>query len=108
MSTRPRSPITNMHFHLWILVDGTGLLNLRGSDLEFSPLFFAHVIVTVDRKVYLHLAKSDRFTDAIYNHCYMEGITVIPKTYDSLLVNIHEVVCLRMRFNCAHQSPDFE
>ena len=26
----------------------TGLLNLRGSDIDFNPIFFAYIIVTMD------------------------------------------------------------
>lgn len=69
-----------------------GLLNLRGSDLKYSPLFFAYLIIMVnERKIFFHLSKSDRFNAKIYNHFYMEGIDVEPMPYD-VLINIREVV----------------
>lgn len=68
-----------------------GLLNLRGSDIEYNPVFFAYVIITND-ELHIYLLNEQRFTDKIYNHFYTEDVDVILKEYNNTLAGINNVV----------------
>lgn len=68
-----------------------GLLNLRGSDIENNPVFFAYVILT-QTELQLYVLKEDRITNRIENHFSQENIDVVVKEYNSTLAGINNVV----------------
>lgn len=69
-----------------------GLLNLRGSDFDFTPLFFAYVIIT-ENETYLYLMKQERATtNKIDNHFQTEHIDIITNEYNNTLAGINVVV----------------
>lgn len=69
-----------------------GLLNLRGSDFEYSPLFFAYVIIT-EYDTYLYLLKQERATtNKIDNHFLTEHIDILINEYSNILAGITNVV----------------
>lgn len=76
------------------LDDIAWLLNLRGTDIESNPVFFAYIIIT-QKELDLYLLKSDRYDNRIYNHFYKEGITVNVKEYNNTLNGIINVVSAR-------------
>lgn len=64
------------------------LLNLRGSDIDYNPVFYAYAIVTVDKKVIL-FANSFRFdTDVL--HILSEN-NVIVKDYEEFWVYLRKL-----------------
>lgn len=56
------------------------LLNLRGSDIEYNPVFYGYVIVTDKGEVTL-FADSQRFDSPVAN--YLSNINVIVKPYSA-------------------------
>lgn len=69
-----------------------GLLNLRGSDFDYAPLFFAYVII-VEHDTYLYLLKQERATtNKIDNHFQTEHIDVIINEYNNTVTGINSVV----------------
>lgn len=69
-----------------------GLLNLRGSDFEYAPLFFAYAIVT-DNDTYLYVLKEERANNnKIDNHFQTEHTDVIIREYNNILAGISLVV----------------
>lgn len=69
-----------------------GLLNLRGSDFDYAPLFFAYVII-VEYDTYLYLLKQERATtNKIDNHFQTEHIDVIINEYNNTVTGINSVV----------------
>lgn len=57
-----------------------GLLNLRGSDIDYNPVFFAYVIVSTS-SVYLFIDES-KLSDAVTEHFRSEKLQVTVKPYD--------------------------
>lgn len=69
-----------------------GLLNLRGSDFEYLPVFFAYAIIT-ENEARLYLMKQDRAkTNKIDNHFQTEHIDIITSEYNDTLAGINLVV----------------
>lgn len=69
-----------------------GLLNLRGSDFDYAPLFFAYVII-VEHDTYLYLLKQERATtNKIDNHFQTERVDVIINEYNNTVTGINSVV----------------
>lgn len=77
-----------------------GLLNLRGSDIEANPVFFAYALLTLT-ELHLYILDKDRIKYNIENHFYVEGIEVIPKEYNTTLAGINNVV----RVDCVAHFP---
>lgn len=73
------------------IVSILGLLNLRGTDIENSPVFFAYVILT-QTDLQLYIMKEDRVTSRIENHFSQESIDVVVKEYNGTLAGINNVV----------------
>uniref|UniRef100_A0A182P193 Aminopeptidase P N-terminal domain-containing protein n=1 Tax=Anopheles epiroticus TaxID=199890 RepID=A0A182P193_9DIPT len=66
------------------------LLNLRGSDIRYNPVFFAYLIVSHGN---LHLfTNPDRINDTIRGHFETEGITVDVRDYRDILAGVEEYV----------------
>lgn len=69
-----------------------GLLNLRGSDFEYAPLFFAYVIID-EHNMSLFLLKKERAeTNKVANHFQTEHIDVSIEEYNATLTGINNVV----------------
>lgn len=69
-----------------------GLLNLRGSDFDYAPLFFAYVIIA-EHDTYLYLLKQERATtNKIDNHFQTEHIDIIINEYNNTVTGINTVV----------------
>lgn len=72
--------------------NGTGLLNLRGSDFEYLPLFFAYAIIT-EKDTFLYLMNQKRAkNNKIDNHFYTEHIDISINEYNDILSGINLVV----------------
>lgn len=72
-------------------IERPGLLNLRGSDIEYSSMFYAYVIV-MEKEVHLYLLDEQRITDSIKQHFQNEGIFVTEFSYKDTLTGINRVV----------------
>lgn len=70
-----------------------GLLNLRGSDFAYLPVFFANAIIT-DKDCYLYLMNHERATknNKIVNHFQTELIDIDIKEYNETNTGINLVV----------------
>ncbi|XP_065081574.1 xaa-Pro aminopeptidase ApepP-like [Ochlerotatus camptorhynchus] len=65
------------------------LLNLRGSDIRYNPIFFGYVIVS--RGQILLFTNPDRINETIQEHFRSEGITVIVREYGQILAGIKDL-----------------
>ncbi|XP_050067601.1 xaa-Pro aminopeptidase ApepP-like [Anopheles maculipalpis] len=66
------------------------LLNLRGSDIRYNPVFFAYLIVSHGN---VHLfTNPDRINDTIRAHFTAEGIVVDVRDYRDILAGVEEYV----------------
>lgn len=72
------------------LDDIAWLMNMRASDIEYSPVFFSYAIIT-QTELFLYI-KEDRITDELREHFTNEGITVIVKDYDDIINGINSLV----------------
>lgn len=72
----------------------TGLLNLRGSDFEYTPLFFAYGIVT-EETTYLYMLKQERITTEIDNHFQTDYIDIKIHEYNETMAGINTVVSIQ-------------
>lgn len=61
------------------LDDIAWLLNLRGSDIDYNPVFYSHLIISDDRKITL-FADNDRFDTKVQDAMAANNITVLPYT----------------------------
>lgn len=68
----------------------TGLLNLRGSDITFNPVFFSYVIVT-HTDVYLFV-DNNKLDVSVPNHFESENVCVIIQPYDKLHTFFNDIV----------------
>ncbi|KAG4080277.1 hypothetical protein HA402_010769 [Bradysia odoriphaga] len=59
-----------------------GLLNMRGSDIEYNPVFFAYVIVTLD-KIYLFLDQAKLPSNAT-DHFEQNQVKIELLSYDGI------------------------
>lgn len=55
------------------------LLNLRGSDIEYNPVFFSYAIVTTDKQVVL-FCNNKKFDTAVAEHLKTNNVVVKPYT----------------------------
>lgn len=80
------------HFFLCPLAK-TGLLNLRGSDFDYLPVFFSYAIMT-ENTTYLYLMNHERATKSnkIDNHFQTEHIDIATNEYNDTLAGINMVV----------------
>ncbi|XP_062547099.1 xaa-Pro aminopeptidase ApepP-like [Armigeres subalbatus] len=62
------------------------LLNLRGTDILYTPVFFAYLIVTQSEIVLF--TNQDRINETIQEHFQEEGISVTVRDYDAILSGI--------------------
>lgn len=72
-----------------------GLLNLRGSDIEYSSVFYAYMIVTV-KDLHLYILDQRRISDSIQGHFFAEGIEVTHFDYKDHTAGINKVVSIGM------------
>lgn len=68
-----------------------GLFNLRGSDIEANPVFFAYAILTL-KELHLYVLNRNRINYDIENHFYVERIEVMVNEYNTTLAGINNVV----------------
>lgn len=59
------------------LDDIAWLLNLRGTDIDYNPVFYSHLIISDDRKITL-FADNDRFDTKVQDAMAANNITVLP------------------------------
>lgn len=66
---------------------------MRGSDLEYAPLFFSYVIIGKN-DTYLYLLKLERATvdNKIYNHFQTEQVDIWSYEYNTTLSGIQSFV----------------
>lgn len=84
--------IISLHSFSIQLFVSLGLLNLRGSDFEFLPVFFAYAIIT-ENETHLYLMKKERAaTNKIDNHFQTEHIDIMTNEYNDTLAGINLVV----------------
>lgn len=70
----------------------TGLLNLRGSDIKYNPVFYSYVIVThTDVYLFIDEKKLDKF---VPEHFKNENLSVIIKPYDILYEFFNDIVSI--------------
>lgn len=58
------------------------LLNLRGSDISYNPVFFSYVVLSMDQ-VHLFVEEA-KLTPAVYNHFNVENLQVTVHLYEKL------------------------
>lgn len=68
-----------------ICVSFEGLLNLRGLDIPYNPVFFAYVILTAS-EVHLYVEQPSRITEEIEKHFQEEGVEDEIKVFDYNLI----------------------
>lgn len=68
----------------------TGLLNLRGSDIQYNPVFYSYVIVT-HTDVYLFV-DSKKLDTTVPEHFKNENLSVIIQPYDILHAFFNDIV----------------
>ncbi|XP_026292242.1 xaa-Pro aminopeptidase 1 [Frankliniella occidentalis] len=68
------------------------LLNLRGSDIDYNPVFFSYVIVTPN-DVHLFADKS-KLTSAVHDHFNQEGLPVTFHPYEKVYSFLTEEIVL--------------
>ncbi|XP_055587081.1 xaa-Pro aminopeptidase ApepP-like [Uranotaenia lowii] len=66
------------------------LLNMRGSDIRYNPVFFAYVIVS--RSEILLFTNPERINSSVQEHFRSEGITVNVREYNDILKGIEKFV----------------
>jgi len=59
-----------------------GLLNLRGSDIQYNPVFFSYVVISMDQ-VHLFIDEA-KVMPAVYTHFIDEGIQVTVHPYEKI------------------------
>lgn len=70
----------------------TGILNLRGGDFHYLPVFFAYAIIT-EKDCFLYLKDHERaINNKIDNHFLEELIDVAIREYNETLTGINSVV----------------
>lgn len=69
----------------------TGLLNLRGSDIDYNPVFFSYTIITPS-SVHCFVEES-KITGAVRDHFNQEDLAVTLHTYDKVYSFLTEQVC---------------
>lgn len=74
------------------------LLNLRGSDIEYNPVFYSYAIVTLDRAVTLY-ADNSKFDTDVAKH--LSSNNVVVKPYKSFW---SDLVTTSMEFNLANKK----
>lgn len=73
------------------------LLNLRGSDIEYNPVFYSYAIVTKDKRVTLY-ADNKKFDTNVSKHLTANNVTVKP--YESFWDGL---VSLSTEFSSSHK-----
>lgn len=70
-----------------------GLLNLRGLDIPYNPVFFAYVILTAN-EVRLYVLDRSRITTKILDHFEEEGVKDEVKVfeYDLIKAGLTDIV----------------
>lgn len=58
------------------------LLNLRGSDIQYNPVFFSYVVISMDQ-VHLFIDEA-KVVPAVYNHFNDEGVQVTVHPYEKI------------------------
>lgn len=71
----------------------TGLLNLRGKDIRYNPVFYAFVLVSMD-EIQLFVLDRSRITSEIEQHFIWEGIDIVVREYDEIRNGLLEMVNL--------------
>lgn len=67
-----------------------GLLNLRGSDIDYNPVFFSYLMVTrTDVNLYIDPSK---VTQAVHNHFTAEDLNVVFHHYNKIFTHLTEMV----------------
>lgn len=69
----------------------SGLLNLRGSDKNMTPIFFSYVIIT-QNKLSLYLEGKHRYNKKIYNHFYKENVDIEVDSYENTVNAVYQMV----------------
>lgn len=79
-------------FHILV----SGLLNLRGSDITYNPVFYSYVIVT---HTDVHLFIDDKKLDStVSEHFKSENLSVIIQPYDKLHTFFNDIVSMILIF----------
>jgi len=74
----------------------SGLLNLRGSDITYNPVFYSYVIVT---HTDVHLFVDDKKLDStVPEHFKSENLSVIIQPYDKLHTFFNDIVRMILLF----------
>lgn len=83
----------------------SGLLNLRGSDKEMTPIFFSYVIIT-QNKLSLYLEGKHRYNKKIYNHFYKEKVDIEVNSYENTVNAVYQMV-ERKKNNYIYRSKKY-
>lgn len=76
-------------------VFGLGLLNLRGSDKDMTPIFFSYVIIT-QNNISLYLEGKHRYNKKIYNHFYKEKVNIVVDSYENTVNAVYQMVKIQL------------
>lgn len=69
----------------------TGLLNLRGHDIENNAVFYAYALIT-NTTIELYVLNPQRITDDIRAHLQREGVIVEVQNYAEITVGLRRVL----------------
>lgn len=80
-----------------ICVSFKGLLNLRGLDIPYNPVFFAYVILTAN-EVRLYVEQPTRITAEIEKHFQEEGVEdeIKVSDYNLIKTGLKNIVSVNM------------
>lgn len=78
-----------MYLYLVLLI---GLLNLRGSDITYNPVFYSYVIIT-HTDVYLFVDNT-KLDASVPEHLKQENLTVIIQPYEKLHTFFNDIVSI--------------
>lgn len=65
-------------------------LNLRGSDIDYNPVFFSYVIIS-SNKVHLFV-DTEKITDEIRQHFHSENLNVEIHPYEDIKQQLSKLV----------------
>lgn len=68
----------------------TGLFNLRGSDIEYNPVFYSYALITLD-ELYLFVEKC-KLPDGYEEHFNKNGVTVKVNDYENIQSVLKELI----------------
>lgn len=67
-----------------------GLLNLRGSDIPYNPVFYAYVVITTTQVIVF--IDPNKITPAVHSHFAAENLNATLQPYDKMVPFLEDLV----------------